>query len=217
MVSLFPCLFFPVQGYSEVVYPSFHLIFLEHTREHVHTHLPTPGGIMRRNTVIQCKRLNLISGRLKTFSRSQWSDESNHCLWTPLVWIPSPDSTLTWTVTSISFFISSRLFFPSPPSSRNHEGLKKKNPTWGVKCSKLSSSRFFTVRFLVRCTTCHYTKLQSRKKSLKYTTGTERVREHVVTDATSSSTMTFKYFIILITHKTGEHRKNFPAFSFHLS
>jgi hypothetical protein len=30
---------------------------------------------------------HLISDRLKTFSSSQWSDESSHILWTPLLWI----------------------------------------------------------------------------------------------------------------------------------
>ena len=63
------------------------------------------------------------------------------------------------------------------------------------KLKGVSSSRFFTVRFLVRCSTCHHIKLQSRKKSLKYTTGTARVREHVEVDTTVLSTMILSILI----------------------
>ena len=106
----------------------------------------------------------MISGRLKTFRSSQWSEESNHFLCTPLVWI-------IWLHTVITSVFHP---FPSPPvlcfSSLPHtqEGQNKKTllgGVWNVKklslhyhvgCSgglwKLKgvwNFQFFTVQFRV--------------------------------------------------------------------
>jgi hypothetical protein len=107
----------------------------------------------------------------------QGSDESSHFLWPPLVCIP----TVTWTVSSISFSLSSRPFLSLPPRALTEFPTKlaeggKKNPTQGVvksqkikivitiwcvqgggsKLKGVSNFRLFTETFLWACVSFYF-------------------------------------------------------------
>lgn len=81
-------------------------------------------------------------GWLKTFNSTQWSDESIHFLWTPLVWILQLHVVITSTVHLLFPLLCPSFSFPP----RNALGMKKKNHPGGVKVWKINVTWAYGVR-----------------------------------------------------------------------